>query len=95
VSWLPAPGSLSFSIQDNVLLDHEAPRLHYRAPTEGGSSGSPVFNSQWKLIGLHHAGSKEMRRLHGQAGTYAANEGIWIQSIIEEMKARPPRAALL
>ena len=88
----PKGGSLSFSIQDNILLDHEAPRLHYRAPTEGGSSGSPVFNSQWKLIGLHHAGSKEMRKLHRQPGTYAANEGIWIQSIIEAMKERPPRA---
>jgi hypothetical protein len=88
----PKGGSLSFSIQDNVLLDHEAPRLHYRAPTEGGSSGSPVFNSQWKLIALHHAGSKEMRKLHRQPGTYAANEGIWIQSIIEAMKEKPPRA---
>jgi hypothetical protein len=78
----PKGGSLSFSMQDNLLLDHEAPFLHYRAPTEGGSSGSPVFNAQWKLIGLHHAGSRNMRRLKDQKGTYAANEGIWIQSII-------------
>ena len=77
----PKGGSLSFSIQDNLLLDHEAPRIHYRAPTEGGSSGSPVFNAQWKLIGLHHAGSKEMFRLNNKGGQYAANEGIWIQSI--------------
>lgn len=87
----PKGGSLSFSIQDNVLLDHEAPRLHYRAPTEGGSSGSPIFNSQWKLIGLHHAGGKEMLKLNKKGGTYAANEGLWIQSIIEKMKEDPQK----
>ncbi len=89
----PKGGSLSFSIQDNVLLDHEAPYLHYRAPTEGGSSGSPVFNAQWKLVGLHHAGSHQMPKLRDQPGTYKANEGIWVQSVIkalaEELRAAP------
>lgn len=82
----PRGGSLSFSIQDNVLLDHEDPYLHYRAPTEGGSSGSPVFNSQWKLIGLHHAGSTQMQKLNGQTGIYEANEGIWIQSVRRKLE---------
>ena len=88
----PKGGTLSFSIQDNILLDHESPFLHYRAPTEGGSSGSPVFNQQWKLIGIHHAGSKETKKLHDMPGTYAANEGIWIQSVVEAMKQKPPKA---
>lgn len=95
----PGGRDLSFSFQDNELLDHEgAPqgkpaiagvcRLHYRAPTEGGSSGSPVFNAQlWQVIALHHSGGKiGVPRLNGKDGTYAANEGISIQSIIEAMK---------
>jgi hypothetical protein len=77
----PGGGSLSYSIQDNLLLDYDESRLHYRTPTEGGSSGSPVYNARWQLIGLHHAGSREMPRLHGQSGSYEANEGIWIQAI--------------
>lgn len=82
----PKGGELSFSLHDNLLLDSEVPKLHYRAPTEGGSSGSPVFNENWELIGLHHAGARNMRRLNAKPGRYPANEGIWIQSIINQIK---------
>jgi hypothetical protein len=95
----PGGRDLAFSFQDNELLDHEGPpagkpqipgvwRLHYRAPTEGGSSGSPVFNSQlWQVIALHHKGGKTaMPRLNGKDGTYGANEGIAIASIVAAMK---------
>jgi len=81
----PKGGGLSISLNDNLFLDCDDCVIHYRAPTEGGSSGSPVFNQQWDLIGLHHAGGTAMRRLRGQEGTYAANEGIWIQRIIQEL----------
>jgi hypothetical protein len=30
-----------------------------------------------------------MRRLRGKSGVYEANEGLWIQSIIEAMAADP------
>lgn len=83
----PLGGALSFSIQDNELLDHEVPLIHYHAPTEPGSSGSPVFNSQWKLIAIHHAGSEKMHKLNGQKGVYPANEGIWIESIRNALKS--------
>ncbi len=82
----PQGRNMSFSLRDNLLLDHKVPKVHYRAPTEPGSSGSPVFNSDWELIALHHSGSKSMPRLNDQAGTYEANEGIWIQSIINALK---------
>jgi V8-like Glu-specific endopeptidase len=90
----PGGRDLAFSIQDNEMLDHEAPPdgtpadpgvclVQYRAPTEPGSSGSPVFEAaQWRVIALHHAGAEAMRKLNGQPGTWAANEGIWIQSIV-------------
>jgi V8-like Glu-specific endopeptidase len=74
-----------FSIQDNLMLDHDGTRVHYRAPTEPGSSGSPVFDRRWKLIALHHAGSDEMPMLHG-GGTYQANEGIWVGRIKEAIQ---------
>ncbi len=92
----PGGHDLAFSFQDNELLDHEGPpggapqipgvsRVHYRAPTEPGSSGSAVFDSKlWHVIALHHKGSKNgLPRLNGKAGSYAANEGISIVSIKE------------
>ena len=85
----PRGGGLMFSMQDNRLIDHGAPadwRLHYRTPTEPGSSGSPVFNGGWELVALHHAGSALMKRIHGD-GTYEANEGIWIQAIRKSVNA--------
>jgi len=95
----PGGRELSFSLQDNELIDHEGEkggtpavpgivRVHYRAPTEGGSSGSPVFNaSGWEVIALHHKGGMlGMPKLNGAAGTYGANEGISLASIIGRMK---------
>lgn len=84
----PRGGRLSYSIDDNLLLDHEKPRVHYRAPTEGGSSGSPVFNQQWDLLALHHAGGMTMKRLNGKDGTYPANEGLYFHSILDAVAAR-------
>lgn len=97
----PGGRDLAFSFQDNELLDHEGPprgnpqipdvcRVHYRAPTEGGSSGSPVFNSRlWEVIALHHKGGQiGVPKLNGVGGYYAANEGIWLQSIASAVAER-------
>jgi len=83
----PGGGTLAWSIQDNVLLDYAEPRLHYRAPTEGGSSGSPIFDKQWRLIGIHHAGLDAMPTLKDPKVPYEANEGIMIRSIQQRLAA--------
>jgi hypothetical protein len=77
----PGGGKLAFSLNDNVVIDFEDPRLHYRAPTARGSSGSPVFSLDWSVLALHRAGSKQMTRLNGGQGTYPANEGVWIHAL--------------
>lgn len=83
----PKGGPLQFSMQDNLMLDYEDPRIHYRTPTEGGSSGSPVFNQEWKLLGVHHKGDEKLKKLNGSKGVYSANEGIYIQTILKRLKS--------
>jgi hypothetical protein len=76
----PEGGTLSLSINDNVLLGYDGRWVHYRSPTKGGSSGSPVFNQDWELIALHHA-SVRIPASTNTPSDCEANEGIWIQSI--------------
>lgn len=60
----------------------EPVRLHYKTPTLGGSSGSPVFDfNDFALLGVHHRGLPDFEKLNRRGGRYAANEGIWIESI--------------
>lgn len=77
----PLGNRVSISLHDNHLLDLDDRVLHYRTPTQPGSSGSPVFDEHWNLIGLHRAGTQQMDRLNGQSGKYQANEGVRIDRI--------------
>jgi V8-like Glu-specific endopeptidase len=79
-----------FSLQDNLLLDHDDRVMHYRSPTERGSSGSPVFDDAWRLIAVHHSGGYRIPRLNNAGGVYAANEGITVDAIRRGLAARPP-----
>jgi S1-C subfamily serine protease len=83
----PLGGGLSISLQDSIWLDADDTFLHYRTPTEKGSSGSPVFDQDfWTVVGLHHKGMETMPHLHGKPGTYQANEAISISAIRRAMR---------
>jgi endonuclease G, mitochondrial len=43
-------------LRENQLLDVLDDFLHYETDTAPGSSGSPVFNDLWEVVGLHHSG---------------------------------------
>ena len=83
----PGGRNLSFSIHDSIWLDTDGTKLHYRTPTEPGSSGSPVFDQEsWVLLALHRAGLQQMKRLNAKPGTYQANEGHAIAAIQAAVK---------
>jgi tetratricopeptide (TPR) repeat protein len=81
-----------FSLQDNLLLDYDSTYVHYRSPTDPGSSGSPVFDDKWMLIAVHHhAGSVDTPRLNQRGGSYEANEGVRLSAIVEALRKRQPQ----
>ena len=51
----------------------------YNAPTDGGASGSPVFNKYGMLIGVHHAG---MSKISTQGYNYAI-KAKYVKKIVE------------
>jgi DNA/RNA endonuclease G (NUC1)/V8-like Glu-specific endopeptidase len=92
------------ALRDNQVTDILPSFLHYRADTEPGSSGAPVFNDQWELIGLHHSGvarKNEQGQVMARGGTiwtedmgdaaidWIANEGIRVGSLLTFLREAP------
>ncbi len=72
----PHGGSMQIAIEDNRAEEIGEKYLWYRTPTDPGSSGSPVFDENWRLAGLHHSSRKSRR----------ANEGIRIDRILNAVR---------
>jgi hypothetical protein len=81
----PGGRDVELSLEDNLLIASNEKYLHYRAPTEKGSSGSPIFEELgWQVVALHHAGSNLMKKLDNPNESYEANEGITIRAIRQQ-----------
>lgn len=52
----PAGEDKQIALNANEVLNIDGVFVQYAADTLGGSSGSPVFNQDWKVVALHHAG---------------------------------------
>jgi endonuclease G len=77
-------------LRENRLAHRSDEMLFYIADTEGGSSGSPVFNNEWQAIALHHWGgpSKDFTDDTGKKVPQQVNEGIRASRIVTEIERR-------
>ena len=50
----PAGGPKQIGMIHNVVKSVDEDVITYWTDTKEGSSGSPVFNEQWQVVGLHH-----------------------------------------
>ena len=67
-------------LRENQLVDVLDDFLQYKTDTAPGSSGSPVYNDRWEVVGIHHSGVP----LRNAAGQILAMDGrIWTQSMGE------------
>ncbi|PUB16616.1 DNA/RNA non-specific endonuclease [Paenisporosarcina sp. OV554] len=67
------------AIRENQILDVFDDYIHYSTDTMPGSSGSPVYNDEWIVIALHHAGVPDPKN----QTEFIANEGIRISAIVQ------------
>ena len=74
------PKKIAF--QHNLVRAVEPELLQYWTDTEVGSSGSPVFDDNWDLVGLHHFA------VPAPAGesTTMRNQGRRISHVVEQMR---------
>ena len=74
------PLQVALDTEAVIGLEGEGRRVHYQTNTMPGSSGSPVFDQNWNLVALHHAGEPNWVPHY--------NEGIPITLILAQLKAR-------
>jgi endonuclease G, mitochondrial len=88
-------------LRENQLLKRADDVLWYSTDTQGGSSGSPVFNNNWLMVALHHSGVPETKNgkwqtLDGRdydpnrdgedTIKWIANEGIRVSRIVQTLR---------
>ena len=80
----PAGAPQKVVLQDNWIVyvapDHQ--RVQYLTNTQHGSSGSPVFNTQWEVIALHHSGAP----VPDAPVTVEGNEGIPMLALLPQLQ---------
>jgi hypothetical protein len=59
-------------------------RIRYRANTMAGSSGSPVFNNRWQVVGLHNGSA--MIRDPATCASVECNQAIHIEALLEGLQ---------
>ncbi|WP_017152237.1 DNA/RNA non-specific endonuclease [Bacillus bingmayongensis] len=75
----PSGAPKAVAIRENKITDIFDDYIHYSTDTMEGSSGSPVFNDEWIVIALHHAGVPDPN----DNTKFISNEGVRISSILK------------
>ncbi len=87
----PYGGDLSFTFQDNHLVacHDKATRIRYYSSASPGSSGSPLFDENLNLIGMHHAGG-ELPNFNERNVKKACNQGIPLPAMLSAIAEAKP-----
>ena len=74
------------ALHANDVLSVWNQHLYYTTDTEPGSSGAPVFNKDWKVVAIHHAGKTDAEgglQINARGDRRGANRGILFQQIFQ------------
>lgn len=79
----PSGGPKQIALYHNVITFADDRRIQYLTDTLPGSSGSPVFDDQWRVVALHHSGGWLLEP--GTKNHVFRNEGININLIAKAL----------
>lgn len=87
-------------VRENQFIKRDDRYLWYTTDTNPGSSGSPVFNNDWYVVALHHAGVPEKRdgviqKNPDGSVKWIGNEGVRASRIVKALKQAHPNHPLL
>lgn len=82
----PGAGFKKIAIRENGIKYHDEKILQYWTDTEHGSSGAPLFNDKWEIIGLHY---KQDSTINENTKIYY-NEGHTMASIVNKINTLFP-----
>jgi hypothetical protein len=85
----PSGGPKQIALYHNVIafIDPTKRVVQYLTDTEPGSSGSPVFDTNWNVIALHHSGGWLREPGNDPKQTFYRNEGIHVNTVIAGLKS--------
>jgi hypothetical protein len=79
----PGGGPKQIALYHNVVSHIDSNVIQYYTDTMPGSSGSPLFDDEWRLVGLHHAGGSVYSP--SEKRSVFRNEGIPLCRIVEQL----------
>jgi hypothetical protein len=76
------------SMQNNFVAYADGRDLQYLTSTEPGSSGSPVFNDDFVVTGIHHSGGNLLEP--GSNRRYLRNAGSSMIAVLDDLRENAP-----
>lgn len=70
------------ALYHNIVAFADDNRVQYLTDTDRGSSGSPVFDSNWNVVALHHRGV-DLPEPGSGGGTFFRNQGIHVRALLK------------
>lgn len=76
------------SMQNNFIAYADANLVQYTTSTLPGSSGSPVFDDEFKVVAIHHSGGMLVEP--GTKQRFLRNAGTSMMAVLKDLQANAP-----